>query len=226
MNKWLNKLKVKAILPAAALFAAAAIGTTFAWQHWELSVTNELKAHTTEVTVKETFDKKKKENVSFQNTGTSSVFLRVAYSEYWETGEDKRILSNTGETGGAVASIVWPEDFSTNWTHCSDGWYYYNRSLQANEETELFLVSAQASTDSLPKEYEGAKYQLYLKAEVVQCSDGFHTANSDEVNEKAIQEIFGRNVTVGGKDKHIGGTYDLTWKQDTNGKYYYIGQWK
>ena len=53
MNGWLKKIRVKAILPAAAFLAAAAIGTTFAWQTWDLSVTNELKSHTTEVEVEE-----------------------------------------------------------------------------------------------------------------------------------------------------------------------------
>lgn len=53
MKNLLVKLKMKAILPAAAIFAAAAIGTTFAWQTWDLSVTNELRSHVTEVEVEE-----------------------------------------------------------------------------------------------------------------------------------------------------------------------------
>lgn len=222
MNKKLNKLKVKAILPAAALLAAAAIGTTFAWQQWDLSIVNRLKAQDTSVSVQEEFDKDLKENVSFTNTGSSSVFLRVAYSEYWE--KEGSILSNTDENGDEIAQKTWAEAWGTDWTHCSDGWSYYNHSLPAGASTGVILQEASASSDELPAEYEDAVYNLYFTAEVVQCSDGVNTKNSDEVNEAAIKEVFGRSdITVGGKDKHIGGTYDLTWDQ-TNSRY--TGTWK
>ena len=80
MNSLLKKLKMKAILPAAAFLAAAAIGTTFAWQTWDLSVTNELRSHETKVEVEEPEfhpeDGVKK--VRFKNTGNSSIFLRIS----------------------------------------------------------------------------------------------------------------------------------------------------
>ncbi|MDY5485105.1 MAG: hypothetical protein SPF91_13230 [Clostridium sp.] len=202
MSKWLSKLKVKAILPAAALIAAAAIGTTFAWKQWDLSVTNRLQAHTTEVDVQEEFDGNKKENVAFKNDGSSSVFLRVAYSEYWEKGEgnDRKILPNTmkDDSGAEISAAekVWSENWknSEKWIHCSDGWSYYKTSLSPGESTPVILISAQPRTSDLPEEYQGANYHLYFKAEVVQCSDESNTLNSDEVNRAAINEVFGKSL--------------------------------
>lgn len=224
MNKWLNKLKVKAILPAAALIAAAAIGTTFAWQQWDLSVENQLKAHDTKVVVNEEFNNEVKENVSFTNNGSSSVFLRVAYSEYWE--KNGLILSNVDEDGNSIAqkewSDAWTEGDACAWTHCTDGWSYYNRSLRAGESTGTILKKASANSENLPAEYEGAQYHLYFKAEVVQCSDGSNTLNCDKVNEDAIKEVFAKNVTVGGKDVHKDGSYNLNWSE-SDGRY--IGGW-
>ena len=107
--KWLiKKIKMKAILPAAAFLAAAAIGTTFAWQTWDLSVTNELKSHTTEVEVEEPeFDPSTgTKQVQFTNTGNSSVFLRVSYTEYWEKEENNTsyLISNTAADGTEMAT--------------------------------------------------------------------------------------------------------------------------
>ena len=221
MNKWLNKLKVKAILPAAALMAAAAIGTTFAWQQWDLSVENQMKAHDTAVSVNETFEENNKElkqNVYFKNEGSSSVFLRVAFSEYWE--KDGKILSNT-VNGESVAKKEWAPDWtnSEDWTHCRDGWSYYKISLKPDESTDPILISAEANSDDLPEEYVGANYHLYFKAEVVQCSDGINTLNSDAVNVAAINEVFKTSITTAAFSKteveldngETAEVYQVTW---------------
>ncbi len=218
MNKWLNKLKVKAILPAAALMAAAAIGTTFAWQQWDLSVENQMKAHDTAVSVQESFDKQTKENVSFKNEGSSSVFLRVAFSEYWEKGD--KILSNT-VNGASAAEKEWSAAWtdSEDWTHCEDGWSYYNTSLKPGESTDVILLEAKADSTDLPEEYVGANYHLYFKAEVVQCSDGSNTLNSEAVNVAAINEVFEKSITTDALSKTevaIGSgetaeVYQVTW---------------
>ena len=46
-------------------------------------------------------------------------------------------------------------------------------------------------------EYQKAYYQLYFKAEVVQCSDGSNTLNSAEVNADATEKLFGKTAAVG-----------------------------
>lgn len=191
MNKWLKRIKVKAILPAAVLLAAAAIGTTFAWQEWDLSVTNEMKSHTTGVTVVEEFKPWDYKKVQFENTGSSSVFLRVSYTEHWETPEGQ-ILSNKDSQDREVAI----KDFNWDgWEQKSDGWYYYKKVLKSGETTPLVLTKV-TYNDSADDVYKNAEYYLYFKSEVVQCSDGSNTLNSGEVNRDATQKVFGRVGTV------------------------------
>ena len=206
MNNWLKKLKVKAILPAASLIAAAAIGTTFAWQNWELEVVNQLKAHDTVVEVDEDFSESNPydyKNVKFGNTGSSSVFLRVSYTEYWEMikeGESYLLSNKVGEDEVAVKdwTVVWPEHESNptecDWTEGSDGWFYYNWILKSGDSTERILTDVDLMTP-LPKAYQSADYHLYFKTEAVQCSDGSNTLNSDEVNANATAAVFGVSPT-------------------------------
>lgn len=222
MNRWLKKIKKKAILPVAAfLVAAATIGTTFAWQQWDLSVTNNLRSHTTEVTIIEKgkedgpFDPEKGyKQVSFTNTGSSSVFLRVSYSEYWVSkeklpddagpnedphwGDEQNptyLLSNVTNINGQVvpfAKPVWTSEWETDWYAAGDGWYYYKKILPAGGHTDNILERVGFDLDNLPNEYKNANYRLFFKAEVVQCSDSdiSKVPNRDKVNKNAIKAIF------------------------------------
>ncbi len=237
MNNWLKKLKKKAILPAAAfLVAAAAIGTTFAWQKWDLEITNNLKAHDTIVSIveKDFNPETGVKEVAFHNDGDSSVFLRISYSDYWIKGEDKHtdkhqepvwikvtegsdevleetiILSNKMANGDDIAvkkwTTVWPEyqkDPDSNlpepkkdeeWVDGGDGWYYYKKVLKKNETTARILNGVIFPT--VPEEYETANYRLFFKAEVVQCSDGSHTLNSEDVNDDATYKMFKKVAKV------------------------------
>lgn len=217
MNNWKSKLKKKAILPAVAfLIAAAAIGTTFAWRTWDLSITNNLKAHETKVTIDETgFNPLTgTKPVSFKNDGTSSVYLRVTYSEYWIADEKEvqgdgskswgyneheqptweygdtstKILSNKDANGDDIAVKTFTPAWEENWQEGDDGWYYYKKVLLAGKATQPILESV--SIVNVPEEYRRANYRLFFKAEVVQCSDGSNTLNSDEVNADALQKLF------------------------------------
>lgn len=212
MKNLLKKIKMKAILPAAAFLAAAAIGTTFAWQTWDLSVTNELRSHTTTVEVKEDFQPEQGvKKVQFRNTGSSSVFLRVSYTEYWEKVEEKEdgtlvseyLLSNK-VNGTEMATKHWTQYWvggkNSQWIDGGDGWYYYTEVLKSGESTNLILESVtfeNIANDN--KEYLDANYKLYFKAEVVQCSDGSNTLNSAEVNKDATSSLFGKEATVTGE---------------------------
>lgn len=226
MNRWLKKLKKKAILPAAAfLVAAAAIGTTFAWQKWDLSITNNLKAHDVIVTIDEEFSGGPDKVVKFHNDGDASVFLRVSYSEYWIKGEkvpdstDINSQPNWGDgksdanstyilpnisAGREIAvkewKSIWPDSTKPSaetslWVK-KDNWYYYKRVLKAGESTDPILTKVNF-LDDRPEEYKTANYRLYFKAEVVQCSDGSNTLNSDEVNTNATLSVFGKEARVG-----------------------------
>lgn len=235
MNNWHKKLKKKAILPAAAfLMAAAAIGTTFAWRTWDLSITNNLKAHETKVIIDETgFNPLTgKKPVVFKNDGSSSVYLRVAYSEYWIADEKEvqadqskhwgyneheqptwehentstKVLSNKDANGNDIAVKTWTSAWETDWEKGNDGWYYYKKVLLAGEKTDPILDSV--SIVKVPEEYQKANYRLFFKAEVVQCSDGSNTLNSDQVNADALQKLFKMQADA---DTTTDGT--LTWTE-------------
>lgn len=212
MSKGLNKLKLKAILPVASLITATAVvGTTFAWQTWDLEVKNELRSHETKVDIVEpkfnaTTGRK---DATFVNTGSSSVFLRVAYSEFWEvTKEGKRYtLSNKLEDGSEIAKKtwepVWPEyrdergnpPNNPEWTDGGDGWYYYNKILKAGMPTDPVLHHVIFDNDILTEDYKKGEYQLFFKAEVVQCSDSneMKTLNRNQVNTAATLALFGKS---------------------------------
>lgn len=208
MNRLLNKIKVKAILPAAAFLAAAAIGTTFAWQKWDLDITNELRSHTTAVSVDEEFDENDPfdhKKVKFKNEGSSSVFLRVSYTEYWQKGD--YILSN--QVGDEIVAVKIGPGNKNDWSNRDgwpdindwqliDGWYYYKKVLKKGESTSEILsrvVIPENFAEKFP-EYVGAQYHLYFKVEAVQCSDGNNTLNSGAVNADATQKMFGKTATV------------------------------
>ena len=210
MSNLFKKLKMKAILPAAAFLAAAAIGTTFAWQTWDLSVTNELRSHTTEVKVEEPDFRPEDgvKKVQFRNTGDSSVFLRVSYTEYWEKVEEDNtsyLLSNK-VNGKAMATKHWTEEWLSQWMDGEDGWYYYKKVLKPGVSTDLILKGVTfENVTGENTEYLNANYRLYFKGEVVQCSDGTNTLNSDEVNKEATKSLFGKEATVDGNG-------NVTWK--------------
>lgn len=221
MNNWLSRLKKKAILPAVAfLTAAAAIGTTFAWQQWDLSITNNLKAHDVAVQIEEpNFDPGSgSKQVIFKNTGDSSVFLRVSYAEYWISEEEgvndkndgphwdygetpTNVLSNT-VNGIEIAQKAWVSEWTDPhiWFE-KDGWYYYKKVLRADDpgvkilDGVGFLKKLPDGTE-VPAEYTEGNYRLFFKAEVVQCSDGSNTLNSSTVNANSTAALFGRKATV------------------------------
>lgn len=215
MKHWLKRIRVKAILPAAALIAAAAIGVTFAWQSWDLSVTNKLKAHAAEIEVEEEFDDSKPwdhKKVRFKNTGSSSVFLRVSYTEHWESGE-KVILSNQYEDGKDAAEKHFTDAWETEWQTFGDGWYYYRKVLPAGQTTADILEKAEFAvpeTNPAYAAYHAADYYLYFKVEAVQCSDGSNTLNSADVNAAATKELFGRTAEV---QEDSQGGITVSWKQ-------------
>lgn len=194
MIRTFNRLKMETILLTVAMLAAAAVGTTFAWQNWELGITNHLKAHDTVIGIEEEFDETNPydhKKVEFINSGSSSAFVRVGYVEYWETEKDGEgyLLSNqSGDEEVAVKN--WNRNWTEHWTEGNDGWFYYNKILTGGESTGLILEKVEL-IEVLPEEYWNADYHLYFKVESVQCSDGSNTLNREEVNAAATKSVFG-----------------------------------
>lgn len=213
--KLLNQNKKKAILAVIALIAVLGVGTTLAWVVWNLRVSNDLTAHITEISVEENFKQNSepvgqvKKEVAFKNTGNSSVFLRIAYTEYWEAAgkNENKLLSNVLD-GADIAVKNWNggdgKPDTGLWYDAGDGWYYYKSILPAGGKTGNILNSVTFPNggtisryqEEKYKDYEDAAYHLYFRAEVVQASDGSGTLNSADVNKKATSRVFGIEAAV------------------------------
>lgn len=181
------------------------MGTTLAVWHQRVEQTNHLVADTIKAQVVENYttsqpeDTVKKE-VSFENAGSTDVFVRVAYIETWEKKDTngKVMLLSNKLNDADVANKNWTTSFSSEWQDGGDGWFYYKYVLPAGECTEKILDSVTfpdyEQEDYL--DYRGADYSLYFKVEMLQASTGEATLNKDTVNKEASQVVFGKSATV------------------------------
>lgn len=179
------------LLPLVLLaVAAAAIGATYASTKQTVSVENELEAHSTDVEIDEKFTPNPDEHnaytkkVRFTNKGTSSVFLRMSFVEYWEKGmgTKKLLLPNqvkvtSGEnvamqdvmkklvtkvdTDGQKKTHLWTSAYmplSFKWEKRNDGWYYYKFILKPGTSTDEILSSVQLNPQLDPSNELHAPY--------------------------------------------------------------------
>ncbi len=192
-------------LVSVFLFSA---GATFAWYFQNITLNNTLTAHSTSVAVREIFTHPLvtsgtvTKEVRFANTGSSSVFLRIAYTEYWKvynTLLDADVLLSNQVTDG-IDTAQKDFNWASSWTDGEDGWYYYNSILPAGAITDYVMteVTFPESYTEIYSDYVDADYYLYFKAEAVQASDGAATRNSAEVNIAATELLFGKRAVVTG----------------------------
>lgn len=212
--KFYKNKKIRRLIPLLLVIVLAAVGVSFAWSKQEVSVENKLKAHTTDVTVDEEFNHENgTKKVQFTNNGTSSVFLRMTWTEYWETADGK-ILSNK-VNGQEIASKQWTEAYGAQWGKAEpdDGWYYYKQILESGKATDLILtkVTFPDNYETTYPEYKDAEYHLYFQVEAVQASDSAGTLNSAEVNADATWTTWGKTATVD-QDGNV------TWSADAPGQ--------
>lgn len=198
--KFYKNKKVRLLIPFLLLAVLGLVGTSFAWTKQEVSVENKLKAHTTEISIEEDFEPETgKKEVVFKNNGSSSVFLRMTWTEYWETADGK-ILSNQIDRE-EVATKNWTEVYTQQWQAAdpADGWFYYTRVLPAGGSTDKILTKVEfpEKYEGNLADYEGAEYHLYFQVEAVQASDSAGTLNSAQVNADATWTTWGMTATVG-----------------------------
>lgn len=183
-------------LAGAALFLALSlgIGTTGAVIRHQMSLSNQIKTPTVNVTVEENIEGKpkngvKQKEVSFKNTGTADVFLRMAYAEMWSYTDGTAapvILPN--RDSDAMAEISWDKEWNTHWYDGEDGWYYYRRVLKPDESTEPVTVSVTFPANYADARYAAADYELHFQTEAVQASDEL------AVSKSAAETVFKRNL--------------------------------
>lgn len=206
---WAPRIK-KGILGFFMLLLAVtlSIGGTLAWTFHQVSQENRLQSHTVAAVIDETTDGRLStsgseiKEVSFRNTGSSAVFLRVAYNESWQSPTEGWLPN---ESGYAVKG--WSSTWGSQWEDGGDGWYYYRQVLPAGASTAAVLNNVVFSS-ALPPKYQDAAYDLNFTIEAVQASD------EAAVNTSATQTVFGRTaavigMTVSADGACTGGT--VTW---------------
>ena len=209
MNKKTGKKLIRTIT-ILLLFSVFLIGGVYSWMRQSAEVTNEMNSHTTRVSIEEPeteFEVKSNftqdKHVAFRNEGDSAVFLRVAYTETWEKGdENEEKLMLPDQTGGQDVAVknwtsqgLYEEDY---WFDGGDGWFYYKRVLQPGQSTEQILESVTfPEFTGAYKEYEDADYHLFFQVEAVQASVSKGTLNAAEVNADATWSTFGMTAELG-----------------------------
>lgn len=198
--------KRKILLFLSGCLSLLLIASTFAFWTGKINHTNELKADNINAKIEETFEPSKPvglvtKEVAFKNASSNASFLRISYAETWEKTEgDNKTLLNNQLNGKDVATKNWQNGFGENselWTDGGDGWYYYNQVLEPGAETKNILEAVSFPEYSgAYQDYKDADYQLYFRMELLQVSDSQSTLNSDEVNKKASQTVFGKEATV------------------------------
>lgn len=198
----MKKIKIGSILSILSLLV---VGSVYGFWHQELEHTNHLKADTIQAEIAENFTPQEPEGtvdkeVSFQNKGSTDVFLRIAYVENWEKqGEaGETILLNNQLDGEDVSKKNWAANKEENWQDGEDGWFYYKHILKPGETTENVLESVSFPDYEQEKyqPYQEADYSLYFKVEMLQASTGDATLNKDEVNTDASATVFGKTPLV------------------------------
>lgn len=181
------------IFSVVVLVIALVAGGTAAWFTAEDDATNTFKAGTVEIVLHdltlveddgETFEQsfiefepnfqnvnpgdEYSKIVRVENVGSKRAYVRVMLEPKWDLVGEEDIFPQDGG-----ANVMWPADLveldETNWK-LIEGWYYYTRILEADDETENLFTGVSFEGEGMGNEYQGATFELSVKAEAVQAS--------------------------------------------------------
>ena len=191
-----KKLKKKPLIFLLALIAIGVVGTTFAYYYTEVSFPNQFRTMTYNVTIEEEFNDtwgtKKVSFVNKEETNTP-VVLRINYNELWrkEVNGVKLSLDNN-VNGENVVTKNWTSTFTSDFIDGGDGWYYYKKTLNAEESVQVLnsisLKEDLISTSPYYNDYKSYTYELDFNFEAIQASSS------------AISEIWGKTATISGSN--------------------------
>lgn len=189
MKKLKNK---KTLFFALLLLVLVGIGGTFAYYYSEATIANKFKTMTYNIALREEFNNTwgtKKVFISNQEETSTPVVLRVSFNEVWkvETEDGISFLPNSNGTDD-FATKTWTNTFLNDFQCETDGWCYYKKVLNGQEEIQLLdsvnknttLISSSPDYDV----YNDYDYELTFNYEAIQA---------DAV---AISEIWGIQTTI------------------------------
>lgn len=189
-----KKIKKKPLFFLLLLLALGIVGTTFAYYYTEIAIPNQFRAMTYNVTIEEEFNNtwgtKKVSFVNNEETNTP-VVLRINYNELWRKEVNGVKLSLDNNVNGTnVVTKNWTTAFTNDFVDGGDGWYYYKKTLNAEESVQVLnsisLNESLISTSPYYNDYKTYTYELDFNFEAIQA------------NSSAISEIWGKNATITG----------------------------
>lgn len=191
-----RKIKKKPLIFLLVLCLLGIVGTTFAYYYTEIAIPNQFKAMTYNVTIEEEFnDTWGTKKVSFVNNEETNtpVVLRINYNEFWRKEVNGVKLSLDNNVNGTnVVTKNWTTAFTNDFVDGGDGWYYYKKTLNAEESVQVLnsisLNESLISTSPYYNDYKTYTYELDFNFEAIQA------------NSSAISEIWGKNATITGGD--------------------------
>ena len=191
-----RKIKKKPLIFLLVLCLLGIVGTTFAYCYTEIAIPNQFKAMTYNVTIEEEFnDTWGTKKVSFVNNEETNtpVVLRINYNELWRKEVNGVKLSLDNNVNGVnVVTKNWTTAFTNDFVDGGDGWYYYKKTLNAEESVQVLnsisLNESLISTSPYYNDYKTYTYELDFNFEAIQA------------NSSAISEIWGKNATITGGD--------------------------
>ena len=189
-----RKIKKKPLIFLLVLCLLGIVGTTFAYYYTEIAIPNQFKAMTYNVTIEEEFnDTWGTKKVSFVNNEETNapVVLRINYNEAWRKEINGVNVSLDNNVNGVnVVTKNWTTAFTNDFVDGGDGWYYYKKTLNAEESVQvlnsIFLNESLISTSPYYNDYKTYTYELDFNFEAIQA------------NSSAISEIWGKNATITG----------------------------
>lgn len=147
--------KAIALLVSIVLLVTVAVGATLAYL---IDKTGEIENIFTPskvtVTVVEEFDGNVKKNVSIQNTGDTTAFIRAEVIVTWQN-EEGDVLGKA-PVAGEDYTISYNTDTQTNpagkWVE-KDGYYYWNKPVAAGDKTGILITEAEPVAEAPADDY-------------------------------------------------------------------------
>ena len=189
-------LKKKPLIFILLILFVTAIGVTFAIYYSEATFPNKFKAMTYNVTIEEEFNNnwgtKKVSFVNKEETNTP-VVLRINFNESWRKEVEGEVLSLDNNVNGVnVVDKEWTDAFKSDFVKKDDGWYYYNKTLDAKESVQVLnsisLNETLIQSSPYYEDYKTYNYELSFNFEAIQA------------NSAAVLDIWGKTITISGKN--------------------------
>lgn len=182
------------------------VGGTMAWfTHNPDPITNTFTAGTVEIVLHDKTLNEHEEEVDFdlengitnvnpgdeydkivyvENLGSKKVYVRVELTPLWTLAESKQFPEEFDEDSMQPAELIMPD--LTDWIY-HGGYYYYkyileNKDATTGKVTTNLITGVKFIGADMGNEYQGATFELEVKAEAVQASYAQAMIDEWEVN--------------------------------------------